>query len=265
MNSVTIRDVSHENLEDFLGFCIPPGRRAEPAFVKGIEARKRWAQDMLSKYGSFAKLAYVGSTPIGIIQYEPAQEEKIVKIHCVFVSQKKHWRKGAAQGLLSSLMAQMHKPKSWFGNEPPRALVTRTFPGGAPDQYTSREFFTKKGFRKVGDDPDFLYYPIQEGFVYHPVEKAEYIPQEEDKGKALIIHGPSPCPFAYGFLLKTEEAIKKIAPDIPIRWIDKTDEPLEASKRGNFTGCVVNAVPIKSFVLYKEGFEKEVRQALGDQ
>jgi hypothetical protein len=96
MNSITIRDVSQENLEDFLGFCIPPSRRAEPAFIKGIEARKRWAQDMLSKYGSFAKLAYVGSTPVGIMEYESVPEEKIVRIHCVFVPQKSHWRKGAA-------------------------------------------------------------------------------------------------------------------------------------------------------------------------
>ena len=264
-NEIIIKDVSQENLQDFSGFCVPLEKRNEPAFLKGIEARKRWAQDMLSEYGSFAKLAYEGSTPVGIMEYESVPEEKIVKIHCVFVPQKSHWRKGAAKGLLASLIEDMQKPKSWFGNQPPRALVVWTFPGGAPDQYTSREFFSKLGFKKVGDDPDFLYYPIQEGFVYHPVERAKYIPQEEDKGKALIFYGPSPCPFAYGFLLKTEEAIKKIAPDIPIRWIDKTDEPLEASKRGNFTGCVVNAVPIKSFVLYKEGFEKEIRQALGGQ
>jgi hypothetical protein len=263
MNSITIRDVSQENLEDFLGFCIPPDRRAEPAFVKGIEARKRWAQDMLSEYGSFAKLAYIGSTPVGIMEYESVPAERIVKIHCVFVPQKSHWRKGAAKALLSSLIDDMRKPKSWFGDELPRALVTRTFPGGAPDQYTSREFFTNSGFRKVGDDPDFLYYPVQEGFVYQPTAtKAEYISREEDRGKALIIHGPSPCPFAYGFLLKTEQAIKKIAPDLPIRWIDKSEEPLEVSRRGNFTGCVVNAVPIKSFVLYTEGFKKEVLEAL---
>lgn len=263
MNSITIKDVSQEDLEDFLGFCIPPGRRAEPAFIKGIEARKAWALEMLSKYGSFAKLAYAGSTPVGIMEYESVPAERIARIHCVFVPQKSHWHKGAAKALLSSLIQDMQNPKSWFGDQPPRALVTRTFPGGAPDQYTSREFFTKSGFRQVGDDPDFLYYPIQERFVYQPrATQPVYIPQEEDRGKALIIHGPSPCPFSYGFLLKTEEAIKKIAPDLPIRWIDKTDEPEEAVKRGNFTGCIVNAVPIKSFVLYTEGFEKEVLEAL---
>jgi hypothetical protein len=157
----------------------------------------------------------------------------------------------------------MSRPKSWFDNQPPRALVVQTFPAGAPDQYTAREFFTNSDFRKVGDDPDFLYYPIQEGFVYQPrATQPTYIPQEEDRGKALVVHGPSSCPFSYYFLLKTEDAIKKIAPDLPIRWIDKTEEPEEATKRGNFEGCVVNAVPIRSFVLYTEGFKKEVLEAL---
>jgi len=55
------------------------------------------------------------------------------------------------------------------------------------------------GFKQVGVDPDFLYYPLEEGFIYQPIKEkeVEYIPQEEDKGKVLLIHRPSHCPLSF--------------------------------------------------------------------
>lgn len=261
LSNIIIQDVSELNLEDYLSFCIPPGKRAEQVFIKGMEGRKRWAQEMLARYGFFAKLAYIESNPAGIITFESIPAEKVVHIHCIFVSQKKHWHKGAAKQLLTTVIEETGKPQKWLGGEEPRALITRTFPGGAREQYTAREFFSQMGFKQAGDDPDLLIYPFDEEFSYHP-RKPEYIPQKEDKGKALIIHGPSHCPFTYGFFLKTEQAIVEIAPDLPIRWIDRSQEPEEFNKRGNYEGCVVNAVPVRSFVLYTEGFSREVRKAL---
>jgi hypothetical protein len=55
---------------------------------------------------------------------------------------------------------------------------------------------------------------------------------------------------------------REIAPRMPIRWIDRSAEPEEAGKRGSVEGCVVNACQIKSLVLDKEGFRKEVAAAL---
>ena len=109
-----------------------------------------------------------------------------------------------------------------------------------------------------------MFYPLEEGFIYQPVkeEEVEYIPQEEDKGKVLLIHGPSHCPFSYFFLKKAEQIIKEIAPGISIRWIDKSKEPEEVRKRGNIEGCFVNAKAIKSYVSDKEDFKKEVTEAL---
>jgi hypothetical protein len=109
-----------------------------------------------------------------------------------------------------------------------------------------------------------IYYPIKEGFIYRPVsiKRADYIPQKEDRGKVLIIYGPSPCPFSYVFLKRAEQAIANVAPSVPIRWVDRTKEPEEALKRGNVDGCIVNARFINSFVLNREDFENEVKEAL---
>jgi len=230
-----------------------------------MEEKREWAIEMLRLWGSFAKLAYEGSAIVGLIQYEPLPKERVVHIHCIYVPDEEHWQKGIASQLLSDLLEEMKKPKIWFDNQLPLALVTRTFPGEKTGQYPAHDFFTKEGFKQAGEDPDLLYYSLEASFVYQPLEEkeVEYIPQEEDKGKALIIFGPSFCPFSYAFLKITEQAIEGIAPGISIIWISQSKEPEDVKKRGYYLGCVVNAKPIKSFVLDKEGFRNEVVEALG--
>ena len=264
MEKFRIRDVTKGKIEDLCQICIPSEKKDHPEFITGMEEKRKWAKKMLQTWGSFAKLAYRGSTTLGLIQYKPVPPERVTYIYCIFVPEKDQCQKGIATQLLSSLIEDMKKPKFWFDNKPALALVTRTFPGEKPDQFSARLFFTRMGFKQVGEDPDFLFYPLEEGFIYQPVKEkgAEYIPQEEDKGKVLLIHGPSYCPFSYFFLKKTEQTIKEIAPGISIRWIDSSQEPDEVRKRGNIEGCVVNTKPIKSFVLDKEDFQKEVTEAL---
>ncbi len=218
---------------------------------------------MLRRWGTFAKLAYRESTAVGLIQYKPVPQERVIYICCIFVPEKDQWQKGIATQLLSSLIVDMKRPKLWFDNKPALGLVTRTFPGAKSGQFSARLFFTREGFKQVGEDLDFLFYPLEEGFIYQPSEKEnEYIPQEEDKDQVLLVHGPSYCPFSYFFLKKTEQTIKEIAPGIPIRWIDSRKEPEEIRKRGNIEGCIVNAKAIKSFVLDWVDFKKEVTEAL---
>jgi hypothetical protein len=163
-------------------------------------------------------------------------------------------------------MEDVEKPLSWFNNKRPLALVTRTFPGEAPGQLTARSFFKKKGFKQIGKDPDYLYYPLEASFVYQPLRKKEleYIPQEEDKGRVLIICGPNSCPATHPYFLKRmEKYIREIDSEIPILWLDKSEEPEEVNKRNVDIGnCIVNAKHIKSFVLDKKNFQKEVRDAL---
>lgn len=264
MEKFRIRDVTKENIEDLCQICIPSEKKDHPIFITGMGEKRKWATKMLQEWGTFAKLAYRGITALGLIQYKPVPQERIIYIYCIFVPEKDQWQKGIATQLLSSLIADMKKPKLWFDNKPALGLVTRTFPGAKSGQFSARLFFIRMGFKQVGEDPDFLFYPLEEGFIYQPVKEkgAEYIPQEEDKDKVLLFHGPSYCPFSYFFLKKTEQTIKEIAPGISIRWIDKSKEPQEIRKRGNIEGCVVNTKPIKSFVLDQEDFQKEVTEAL---
>jgi len=264
MADIAIRDVDSDNLDDLCQLCITEKNRGDPAFVRGVAEKRKWAVDMLQRWGSFAKLAYVGPSPAGFIQYEPIPGERIVNVHCIYVPEERNWRKGIARRLLANLVAEMRIPRRWFGNESALALVTRTFPGEQPRQYPARLFFTKMGFKQIGDDPDFLYLPLVEGFIYIPTagEQAKYIPQEGDKGKVLFIHGPSPCPFSYVFLKRAEQAIGALAPGVPMRWINRSEEPDEVRRRGNAEGCIVNARYIKAFVLNKEAFQKEVMDAL---
>jgi len=269
MERVEIKNVTKENVEDLCKVCIAPTKRDDPDWIKGAEEKKKWAIEMLHKWGLFAKLAYKDDTPVGMIQYKPIHEERIVYIHCIYVPQDKYWQKGIATQLLSSLMEDVKNPLIWFDNKQALALVTRTFPGGAPNQLTARQFFKKKGFKQIGGEPDYLYYPLRAGFAYQPIKKkeVEYIPQEEDKGKVLIICGPNWCPATYPYFLKRiEKYIREVDPKIPILWLDKSEEPEEVRKRNVDIGeCIVNAKLIKSFVLDKGNFQKEVKEALKDE
>ncbi len=92
--------------------------------------------------------------------------------------------------------------------------------------------------------------------------EGEYVLQEEDRGTALIIYGPSLCPFSYAFLKMAERVIGEIAPGMPIRWINRVEEPEEVKKRGCFEGCVVSGKLIRTSVLDRFAFEKEVREAI---
>ncbi len=267
MPVIQIKDVTKKNMEDLCMVCVPPEKREEPDFLKGIEDKQQWIDSKLQEWGSFAKLAYIDNNEAGILQYQPLAAEKAVMIECIFVLREDYWRKGVATKLLSSLIADMKKPHSWFDNEYPLALVTRTFPGELKGQLSAREFFKKKGFKQIGDAPDYLYFPLVDNFVYEPKEekKEGYVLQEEDEGKVIIPCGPNSCSFTYPYFLKRmEKYIREIDSNIPIRWLDVYKEPEEAKKRNiDVLQCIVNGKHIKTFVLEKEGFQKEVREALG--
>lgn len=266
MEEIIIKDVKEKNIIDLCHICIPPVKRADPDWIVGAEEKKAWAIDMLKKWHSFAKLAYIDEIPAGMIQYKPIPNERVVNINCIYVPWDKYWRKGAATKLLNSLIEDVKKPLVWFNNKQALALVTKTFPGEAPGQLAARLFFTKRDFKQIDKDPDFLYYPLKKGFAYKPIEKEKptYIPQKEDKGKVLIICGPNSCSAAYAYFLKRiEKYLREISPEIPILWIDTSKEAEEAKKRNvGYGDCIVNAKLIKSFVLDKKNFQEEIREAL---
>lgn len=259
VKKLVVKDVTRENVDEMVRICVPPDKREHPLFREGMQIMKRWAFGVIEDYASLGKLAYMDSDPVGMIQWLPNPEERLVEIACIFVRQKENLRKGVGRALLRALIDDMGEPKSYFGDDAPLALVTKAFEVWGT--YPQHEFYEKMGFmRAKADDPFLLYYPIKEGYAYVPKEES-FNPQKEDEGKALIFYKPS-CPFSIYFSEMIKESIKEVAPDIPIRMVNRFEEAAEVRTRGSAPVCVVNKKPIQSFVFDKTGFQKEVKEAL---
>ena len=97
-------------------------------------------------FGGIAKMAYVGSKPVGLIQYQPKPEEGLLEITCIFVPDTRNHRRGVGKALLNALIKDAEKPKPYFDNKPPLALVTWAF--SIPGYYPQNMFYLKMGFKK---------------------------------------------------------------------------------------------------------------------
>ena len=256
---LTVRDVNLENINHLIDLCIPPDKKDDLLFIKGINTKKKWATKAIKKYGRIAKLAYLDSKPVGLIQYQPIPEERLIEIACICVPEKENFRKGIGKSLLRALIEEMNKPQLALNNAVPLAFVTWAFQ--VPGRYPQHEFYQKMGFKRVKeDDPFLLYYPIKKGYVYYPKEE-KFIPQKEDRGKAIIFYDPS-CPFSIYFSEKIKESMREVAPDILVRMINRFEELEEVKKRGKVPTCAVNGKPIEAFFADKENFQKEVKMSL---
>lgn len=263
MAEIRVRDVSAATASEVAWFCVPPERRADPTFRIGAGAKEVWIREKLARGEPGAKIAYLGTEPVGIIQYEPIPEESAIHILCVFVPDNQHGRQGVGTTLLTSVIDDARQAQPWNGGQPAAVLTTQAFPGHGPDQLPAREFFQHRGFHPVSDDPNFLVLPLQAGVRYQRRRTLlTYLPQAEDAGQALILHGPSFCPWIYPFHVQAMQVLHEIAPRLHIRWVDRAQEPDAARKRGGYEGIVVNRRPIRSFVLDREEFTREVREAL---
>ncbi|KPV65291.1 MAG: hypothetical protein AOA65_0326 [Candidatus Bathyarchaeota archaeon BA1] len=78
MGKLEIRDVNLENIEDLINLCIPSDKKDDPLFIEGMRVKKKWATQAIEKYGNIAKLPYLNSKPVGLIQYQPYLEERLV-------------------------------------------------------------------------------------------------------------------------------------------------------------------------------------------
>ena len=127
--------------------CIPSEKKDYPIFITVMGEKRKWAKKMLQEWGTFTKLAHRGTIALGLIQYKPVPQERVIYIYCIFVPEKDQWQKGIATQLLSSLIADMKKPKLWFDDKLALGLVTITFPGAKSGQFSARLFFTREGFK----------------------------------------------------------------------------------------------------------------------
>jgi len=256
-------NISRELIPEFSRFCVPEDRAKDESFLRGVALKEAWVRDKLDRGEPFARIAILEGGIAGIVQFQPVPEEGIFHLLCIFVPRKEHWRKGIGSLLLDSLIEEARKPQDWNGGKPAFGITVWAFSGEAEGQLSMKDFFLKRGFRPSPDDPDLLSLPLEEGFRLKRKKKPPlYVRQDEDKGRVVILYGPSFCPWEYYFCKLAEQAIEKLAPEIPIRWVNWAEEPEEFQKRGGFEGIVVNGIPIKAFVLEKEEFLREICGAL---
>jgi hypothetical protein len=95
---IRVVEASENNLDDLCMLCVPLDRKNDPVFMKGVELKKIWARGMLERWGSVAKIAYVGDSPAGLIQYTPVPDEMVVRIICIFCTiqgalEEGYWKK----------------------------------------------------------------------------------------------------------------------------------------------------------------------------
>lgn len=90
MEYLDIKSVDEENIDDLINLCIPQDWRNNHVFIEGAKVKRKWAKQVMKKYGDFAKIAYLNLKPVGLIQYLPKPEEKIVEITRIFVPKKEH-------------------------------------------------------------------------------------------------------------------------------------------------------------------------------
>jgi GNAT superfamily N-acetyltransferase len=259
MKKIEIRETNTENMDDLISLCIPLEKKEDRLFIEGAGVKKRWISQVMNRYGNFAKLAYSNEKPVGMIQFLPKPEEKLIEITCIFVPEKENLRKGIGKMLLSTLVEEAKEPKPYFDNDSALALIAWAFQ--VPGIYPQHEFYKKMGFKEASkDEPFSFYYPLKDGYTY-TLKSKKYIPQEEDKGKALIFFNPT-CPFCMYFSEKIIESLKEVSPDIYIIMINQFEEVEEIKKREKVSFCIVNQKPIESFFSDKENFQREVREAL---
>lgn len=263
-----IEEVCEETVKDLALLCVPREKQEDPAFLKGVEAKIAWAQEKLESGLPWAKIAYVGEEAAGLLQYHVHPGENLVEIMCIFVPERKHWGQGIGTKLLVALIEEMRQPQLWSGGRHPEALLVHTFPGETEGQLSAREFFLRRGFQQVTEDPDLLAFPLVSDYRHQLDFRFEtfspppsYLPQPEDFGQVLIIHGPSFCPWSFYWYLKAAHLIREALPEAPIHWIDGVNNPEELRKRGGFTGIVVNGQALKRSAFEKEEFIKEAREA----
>ena len=224
-----------------------------------FKKKKEWFSVARSKYKSVAKIAYVSGKPQGLIQYLPRPTEEIIEIICVYVPNRDFQQQGIATKLFQALKENVHRFVPLFNNSLPKGFVAKAF--DVPGYFSLRELYPRLGFKASEENPDLFYYPLEKGWKYLTTKK-RYRSLEKDQGKALLFYDPS-CPFCIYFNDQITIALREIAPHLKIQKINTFFQEEEVIKRGGgeVAFCVVNGVPIQSFFLDKESFEKEVKEA----
>ena len=108
MVGIEIKDVDTTNVDDLINLCIPPERRKERVFIEGAKVKRRWARQVINRYGRLAKLAYRDGRPVGMIQFLPEVEKNRM------VNQFEESEEVEKRGKVFPVIANQRPIKSFF-------------------------------------------------------------------------------------------------------------------------------------------------------
>jgi GNAT superfamily N-acetyltransferase len=261
---VHIEDLQESNFDDLIYVCSSK-KLNDPIHMKGVALKKAWLVEMLERYGSFAKIAYLDEKPVAQILFHPEEASPIstlrrrgvIHLDCIYNPTPEARQLGIASKLLQSLVEDCQQGKGCLQGTPCRFIVARAFNTG--EALSLSQFYARRGFKPSPTESGIMYLPISEPYQPGPTQ-GEYEPLPEDKGRAIVFYNPT-CEFSYPFALRIAESIEEITLGIAIELVNEWENPEESLKRKGCT-IIVNASPIKTFFMEKEKFQREVREAL---
>ena len=252
--------MKEENVDDVFRVC-SHARLDDPLQRRGMEIKRGWLLEMLSRYGPCTKIAYLEGRPTAQLLYYPEEaipyienpRREVVHLHCVYNPFPEARGRGVASSLLRGLLEEAEEGMEILGGRRCRFMVARPFNTG--EGIPLENFYASKGFRwGVGE----MFLEIAAS--YEPRRRPEYRPLPEDEGRAIVLYAPL-CEYGYPFALRIKRLIREVEPTLPIDLIDMWRQPEEASKRCG-EGVVVNATPIRAWWGDREGFKRAIEEAL---
>lgn len=259
---IKIEDINEKILEDLESFCVPEEKLDDPFFIEGAFLWKKWMLQNMSEFRHIGKVAYLDSKIVGMIQYIPKLEQKVVEIKCTFVEKDKR-DLDIRKSLLKETINEFQKPKKYFDDKRAKALVTLSYPSPRPIE--NADFYKDNGFKQLSEDYEhLLYYPLKEvNMEYESLIESTDLPIEElDKNKALILCN-SHCPYCVEEMIETLTELRKLDSDIPVKLIVPFEEPKKFIREFSMPLCVViNGKSLGFSVLENEVFLEEMRDSL---
>jgi hypothetical protein len=264
---IVVKDAAHEDVEDIIYVC-SWRRLSDPSHRPGIDLKRKWLQDMMDRYGSMTKLAYLGGRPAALLTYypeyadpcSPARRRDYCYVHCIYNNGEGTQRKGIGTRLVRGLIAEMGGGHPWFQGGRCRCIVADAF--DTFEHYPMTKFYEGLGFRRSAEERrDFgitMYYELA-GSYRRPEVEDRFMPSRTDLGKAVVFFTPS-CQFSLPFALKTARMVHEVLPGYPVELMNRWERPQEYLRRGR-NWLVVNGRPIRSFIGEKERFRAEVAAA----
>jgi len=260
---VRVEDLSEGNVDDLISICSSK-LLEDPVHSVGVSLKRAWLLRMLREYGPCAKLAYYRGRPAAQVLYYPEEADPTVAagrkgvlvVNCVYNPVAEAQRLGIASMLLEMVVEEARRGISCLRGEPCRFILAKAFTTGL--FLSLPEFYRRCGFKPVPGSGGRLFYLPVAG-EYEPLPPAGgYRPLPEDRGRALVFYSPV-CQFSYSFAVEAARVVREVAPELEVELLNMWESPQEFLKRGG-CGLVVNAKPVRSFVMDKE-FREEVKRA----